>query len=416
MFQRVGKAAYKANLDNTIALCSILGNPQNNFRSVHIAGTNGKGSVSHFIASVLQSSGYKVGLYTSPHLKDFRERIRINGKKIPKSYVTNFVKDYKVEFSTIKPSFFEYTFGMAIKYFSEEQVDIAIMETGMGGRLDSTNIVSPIVSVITNIGYDHTRFLGDTLEKIATEKAGIIKPEIPVVVGETQVETERIFLDFAKKNSSDINFADKNYVASKSKIIYEEIPKLALEVTSVKDKKNLKIVSGLAGQYQKKNIITALQTIDILKISGFTISDKNIQDGFSDVVRQTGITGRWQVLNKKPLTICDTGHNIEGIKEILLQINKTRHNRLHFVIGMVNDKEIDKILSLLPKDAIYYFCKANIPRALDQNELKIKARQYQLPGESFISVSEAYANAVSNANADDLIFIGGSTFVVAEVL
>ena len=416
MFQRVGKVAYKANLDNTVALCNILGNPQNNFRSVHIAGTNGKGSVSHFIASVLQSSGYKVGLYTSPHLKDFRERIRINGRKIPKRYVTNFVNDHKVEFNTIKPSFFEYTFGMAIKYFSEENVDIAIMETGMGGRLDSTNIVNSIVSVITNIGYDHTQFLGDTLEKIATEKAGIIKPEIPVVIGQTQVETESIFRDVAKKSRSNINFADKSYFASKSKIIYEEAPKLTLEVISINDKKNWKIVSGLAGQYQKKNILTALQTIDILNKAGFTISDKNIKDGFRDVAKQTGISGRWQVLNKKPLTICDTGHNIEGIKEIISQINKTQHNRLHFVIGMVNDKDIDKILTLLPKDATYYFCKANIPRALDQNELKRKARQYQLPGESFISVSEAYANAVANAKADDLIFIGGSTFVVAEVL
>jgi dihydrofolate synthase/folylpolyglutamate synthase len=416
MFQRVGKAAYKANLDNTVALCNTLDNPQNNFPSVHIAGTNGKGSVSHFIASVLQSSGLKVGLYTSPHLKDFRERIKVNGRKIPKKYVTGFVNSHKEKFSTIKPSFFEYTFGMAIKYFSDEKIDIAIMETGMGGRLDSTNVVSSIVSVITNIGLDHTQFLGDTLQKIAIEKAGIIKPGIPVVIGQTQKETESIFIDFANKNDSSILFADQNFTILNCITDYNNSPKLILDILSVKNKNVTGLISGLAGFYQQKNIVTAFQTIDILKSLEFTISENNIKDGFRNVVKQTGITGRWQILNKKPLTICDTGHNIDGLKEIISQINKTPHNKLHFVIGMVNDKDIDRLLELFPKKATYYFCKARIPRALDQELLKRKARQYELPGKSFISVSKAYANAVSNADADDLIFIGGSTFVVAEVL
>ncbi len=416
MFQRVGKAAYKANLDNTIALCNILGDPQNRFRSVHIAGTNGKGSVSHFIASVLQSSGLKVGLYTSPHLKDFRERIKVNGEKIPKKYVTDFVNSHKEKFSTIKPSFFEYTFGMAIKYFSDEKVDIAIMETGMGGRLDSTNVVNSIVSVITNIGFDHTQFLGDTLQKIAIEKAGIIKPGIPVVIGQTQKETESIFVDFANKNDSSILFADQNFTILNCITDYDSSPELILDILSVKNKNVTGLISGMAGIYQQKNIVTAFQTIGILKNLEFTISEHNIKDGFRNVVKQTGITGRWQVLNKTPLTICDTGHNIDGIKEIISQINKTPHNKLHFVIGLVNDKDIDRILELFPKKANYYFCKARIPRALDQEMLKRKARQYELPGKSFISVSKAYASAILNANADDLIFIGGSTFVVAEVL
>ena len=414
MFQRVGKAAYKANLDNTVALCNTLDNPQNNFPSVHIAGTNGKGSVSHFVASVLQSSGLKVGLYTSPHLKDFRERIKVNGGKIPKKYVTDFVNSHKEKFSTIKPSFFEYTFGMAINYFSDEKIDIAIMETGMGGRLDSTNVVSSIVSVITNIGLDHTQFLGDTLQKIAVEKAGIIKPGIPVVIGQTQKETEGIFIDFAKKNDSLILFADQNFTILNCITDYNNSPKLILDILSVKNKNVTGLISGLAGFYQQKNIVTAFQTIDILKSLKFTISEHSIKDGFRNVVKQTGITGRWQILNKRPLTICDTGHNIDGLKEIISQINKTPHNNLHFVIGMVNDKDIDKLLELFPKKATYYFCKASIPRALDQELLKRKARQSELPGKSFISVSKAYANAISNA--DDLIFIGGSTFVVAEVL
>ncbi len=416
MFQRVGKAAYKANLDNTVALCNTLDNPQNNFPSVHIAGTNGKGSVSHFVASVLQSSGLKVGLYTSPHLKDFRERIKVNGGKIPKKYVTDFVNSHKEKFSTIKPSFFEYTFGMAINYFSDEKIDIAIMETGMGGRLDSTNVVRSIVSVITNIGLDHTQFLGDTLQKIAVEKAGIIKPGIPVVIGQTQKETEGIFKDFANKNDSSILFADQNFTILNCITDYNNSPKLILDMLSVKNKNVTGLISGLAGFYQQKNIVTAFQTIDILKSLKFTISEHSIKDGFRNVVKQTGITGRWQILNKRPLTICDTGHNIDGLKEIISQINKTPHNNLHFVIGMVNDKDLDRLLELFPKKATYYFCKASIPRALDQELLKRKARQYKLPGKSFISVSKAYANAVSNADADDLIFIGGSTFVVAEVL
>ncbi len=416
MFQRLGAAAYKANLDNTIALCNILGNPQNNFKSIHIAGTNGKGSVSHFIASILQSAGLKVGLYTSPHLKDFRERMRINGKKIHRGYVTEFVKTNKKPFANIKPSFFEYTFGMAVQYFSEEKVDIAIMEVGMGGRLDSTNVVNSIISVITNIGFDHTQFLGNTLEKIAIEKAGILKPDIPVVIGETQNKIKHIFLKRAKELGSPLFFADQKFEARNIKTTGKIYPKLAMDIFEQDELFMKNLLCEVTGLYQQKNIITTLQIVKVLTDIGLDISEQNIREGFKNVVNKTGLQGRWQILNRKPLTICDTGHNIDGIKEIVTQIKKTSYRKLHFVLGVVNDKNIDAVLKLLPKKAQYYFCKANIPRGLDHDKLKNIAGDYGLQGKSFNSVYEAFSSARSNAHKHDLIFVGGSTFVVAEIL
>lgn len=414
IFQRVGAAAYKANLSNTLALCKILGNPEKKFDSIHIAGTNGKGSVSHILASILQEAGYKVGLYTSPHLKDFRERIRINGAKIPKEKVIGFVENYKQVFAKIKPSFFEYTFGLAVDYFAEEKVDVAIMETGMGGRLDSTNVVKSILSVITNIGFDHTQFLGDTLQKIAIEKAGIIKPSVPVVIGETQEEIQNIFIETARMNQSKIYFADNEYSLK---------PKQSIDIFVDEFdvfRKSEFFINGLQtdlkGNYQTKNFITVLKTIDLLQKIDFSITEDQIKQGFKYTKKNTGFVGRWNILNKTPLIICDTGHNVNGISEVVSQLKQIHYNKLHFVIGLVDDKNIEPILDLLPKEAIYYFCKANIPRGLDQYELQSIAEQKQLFGMAYSSVVKAFKNAQLQANPDDLIFIGGSTFVVAEVL
>ena len=416
MFQRTGGAAYKANLDNTITLCKILGNPERTFNSVHIAGTNGKGSVAHFVASILQDAGYKVGLFTSPHLKDFRERIKINGKKISEEKVIDFVKNHIKPFEIIKPSFFEYTFGMAVQHFAEEKVDIAIIETGMGGRLDSTNVVKSIISVITNIGYDHIQFLGDTLEKIAIEKAGIIKPGIPIIIGETQKEVLKVFQDKAAACGSGISFADQDYKVQNISLANEEYPEIQLDIYRNNDfyLKNLRV--GIGGTYQVKNIVTALKTIDILNDAGYTVTIKNIRNGFEEVIKNTGLQGRWQILNKKPLVICDTGHNIDGISEVVNQIELTPYNDLHFVLGLVNDKDVEPILDKLPRAATYFFCKANIPRGLDQEKLKSIAVKKGLKGGSYGSVQEAYKTALHNAEDNDLVFIGGSTFVVAEVL
>ncbi len=391
MFHRIGKAAYKADLNNIISLCNTLGNPQKNFKSIHIAGTNGKGSTSHLLASVLQESGYKTGLFTSPHLKDFRERIRINGKMISEKEVIFFVEKMKNNFQQIKPSFFEMTTALAFEFFAKEKVDIAVIEVGMGGRLDSTNIITPIVSVITNISCDHSQFLGDTLEKIAIEKAGIIKLKVPVIVGETQKETANVFLEKAKEKSTEIFFADKLI------------------------KKHF-FQTSLNGNYQQKNMKTVLQAIRILKNSGYKISEKNIFSGFLKVIENTGLMGRWQILSKSPLIICDVAHNEAGIKEIVQQISEIPHKKLHFVFGTVKDKNHDGILKLLLKNAIYYFCSPDIPRGLNADELKVKAEKFQLKGEKYSSVINAFHSAQSHAKKDDLIFIGGSTFIVAEIL
>lgn len=419
MFQRVGSAAYKNNLDNTLAICKLLGNPEKKFKSIHIAGTNGKGSTSHMLASILQDAGYKTGLYTSPHLKDFRERIKINGEMIPQKSVVDFVEKYKNDFECIQPSFFEMTVGLAFNYFVNQQVDIAVIEVGLGGRLDSTNVITPELSVITNISFDHTALLGDTLEKIATEKAGIIKPEVPVIIGETQTETKNIFIEKAKQNNSPLIFADQHYRAvnahhtSNDNVLLEmDIEKSEAGETIIY--KNLQ--SGLLGLYQQKNIPTVICAAESLIKKGYKIADLNIREGIKNVIKQTHLMGRWQILSQKPLIIADTGHNEAGIKEMLNQINQTPHKQLHFVLGMVNDKDISTILSLLPKNAKYYFCQASIPRALNVKELAYKALDAGLNGELCGTVKNALAAAKKNAQTNDLVIIGGSTFTVAEVV
>lgn len=417
MFQRIGSAAYKPNLDNTIALLNLLNNPQQNFKSIHIAGTNGKGSVSHLIASVFQSAGYKTGLYTSPHLKDFRERIKINGKMIDKQKVCDFVEKHKPDFERIKPSFFEMTVGMAFQYFSDEKVDIAIVETGMGGRLDSTNLLSPEMCIITNIGFDHTEFLGDTLRKIAIEKAGIIKENTAVIIGETQEETTKVFVDKAKEMDTTVTFAEQLYHTVSHQLVKEK-DKIYLQVIYAKENRiePIEVYSELIGIYQVRNIKTALAAIGMLRYKGFKLSEEDILSGIKNVVKQTGLLGRWQIISENPLTICDTGHNESGIALVLQQIALTPYENLHFVLGMVGDKDIDKVLDLLPKNAIYYFCKANIPRGLNQDELMKKAIKKGLNGKSYLSIKEALAAAQSDAKTDDLVFVGGSTFTVAEVV
>lgn len=415
MFQRSGPAAYKPDLGNTIAICNLLQNPQNNFTSIHIAGTNGKGSTSHMLASILQEAGYKTGLYTSPHLKDFRERIKVNGQMIPKKYVAEFISKYHKAFDEIKPSFFEMTVGLAFDYFSKEKVDIAIIEVGLGGRLDSTNVITPILSVITNISFDHMNLLGDTLPKIASEKAGIIKFNIPVVIGETDNQTKEVFIQKANQQSTNIYFADKYYSI---KNVSEYNPLQNYFTADIYNGDNLvykKLMCGLNGEYQYKNILTVLQSIVLVK-EKLKISEENIRNGILKVVENTGLMGRWQIINKNPLAICDTGHNEAGINYVLNQINKIPFEKLHFVIGVVNDKEVDKILEMLPKNATYYFCKANIPRALSESDLFHKSKEKGLSGNSYNSVENAYKAAINSASKNDLIFVGGSTFVVAEVV
>ena len=390
MYQRQGKTAFKKDLSNTLKLAEHLNNPENKFKSVHVAGTNGKGSTSHILASVLQEAGYKVGLYTSPHLKDFRERIKINGQEVSKHFVIGFIKRNKDFFEANKLSFFEMTVGMAFDYFAKQNVDIAVVEVGLGGRLDSTNIVIPEVSIITNIGLDHTQFLGDTLEAIAFEKGGIIKPNIPVVIGETQKETAPVFKSLAKSCDSEILFADQ---------LVSEVYK-----------------SDLIGSYQSKNIKTVVQTVKQLQGKGFKISKKNIKQGLLKVVKNTGLLGRWQILKERPKVVCDTGHNREGLIYVMQQLSNETFESLHIVFGVVNDKDLRSILDLLPKKATYYFCKPNIPRGLDAEELQQTFSSYKLKGRAYKSVNEAYNSPLNNARKDDFIYVGGSTFVVAEII
>ncbi|MFH1319081.1 MAG: folylpolyglutamate synthase/dihydrofolate synthase family protein [Bacteroidota bacterium] len=447
MYQRIGKAAYKFDLKNTIAICKLLDDPQNKFISIHIAGTNGKGSVAHMLSSVLQSCGLNTGLYTSPHFKDFRERIKINGRMITRDKVCEFVEKYKDGFEKIKPSFFEMTVALAFYHFAGQKVDIAVIETGLGGRLDSTNVITPGLSVITNIGIDHTEFLGNTLEEIAVEKAGIIKQGVPVVIGETQEEIKHVFIDKAREKSAEIYFADNPSPPTRAEAVLAgegpALPDLAsLEATRRRrgegdpplmpttatpfKKSSEKYRSGrtnnnhfqtdLLGQYQKKNIITALKCVDVLRQNGIIISQMYVEEGLKNVVKNTGLLGRWQILSSSPLTICDAAHNAAGVREAMAQVRSTPHKKLHFVFGMVKDKDIDPVLELLPADALYYFCKADIPRGLDQNQLAEKAKKYRLSGNVYTSVKDALMNAGSNAGKDDLVFVGGSSFVVAEVV
>ena len=416
MFQRTGVTAYKNTLDNTRVLDEMYGHPHRAFKTIHIAGTNGKGSVSHILASVLQEAGYKTGLYTSPHLKDFRERIRVNGEMIPEQPVTEFVNSFQRKNKTAKlePSFFELTVAMAFDYFRNEKVDVAVIEVGLGGRLDSTNIITPEVSVITNISLDHTALLGNTIVQIASEKAGIIKSRVPVVIGESSDESAPVFCQKATEMSAPIFFADQEFSCPYSMLLPE-----GRQVFNVnRDNKpvfpNLQL--DLLGIYQRKNIVTALKTLELLKNSGWNIEDKRIYDGLKNVTDNTGLLGRWQIIGNNPLMVCDTGHNEGGIRQVAEQIRNTAWKNLHVVFGMVNDKSIDAVLALLPKEANYYFTRADIPRALDETELQRQAGVFGLKGEVFKSVAEALKAAKNNADERDLIFVGGSTFVVAEVL
>jgi len=391
VFQLQGASAYKEDLTNTLLLAKHLNHPEKELKCVHVAGTNGKGSTSHLLASVLQEAGYKVGLYTSPHLIDFRERIKINGVEISEKFVCDFVAKNKSFFEANDLSFFEMTVGLAFDYFVKEKTDINIIEVGMGGRLDSTNIITPLVSIITNIGKDHTQFLGNTFESIATEKAGIIKDSIPVVIGEYTPETKKVFIEKAKKTNSAIFFASDS--------ITENYP------------------SALLGDYQISNKKTALQSLRVLQQQGhYIISEENIQNGFLNVIQNTGLQGRWQQLKSNPKVICDTAHNSHGLKIVLNQIAKEKFETLHIVLGVVNDKDLDEILPLFPKNAHYYFCKPNIPRGLDAEILQQKAIEFQLHGKVYNSVSNAYQDALKKSGKNDFIYIGGSTFVVAEVL
>lgn len=409
MFQRVGAAALKNDLNNTTQLCAELGNPHQKFKSIHVAGTNGKGSTSHMLASVLQSSGYKTGLYTSPHLKNFTERIRINGEEVSQAFVIDFVNRIQPAIERIQPSFFEITVAMAFDYFAQQRVDIAVIEVGLGGRLDSTNVITPEVSVITNIGWDHKDILGDTLEKIASEKAGIIKRHIPVVISEQQSDTDEVFIQKAFDEEAEIIFASDTYKATLTKdeqsfdVYYKN--RLVFE--------NLKL--PLRGYYQQQNLPGVLMAIDVLRSKGWMISSQHVQQGLIQVVTQTRLKGRWQQLGNNPIIICDTGHNQNGVEVLLKQIKAQTFKHLYMVWGMVKDKDISGILSLLPKEASYYFCQANIPRAMDATALCEQAKTYGLVGKVIPDVNEAIQHAKESASADDFIFIGGSTFVVAEI-
>lgn len=391
MYQKQGATAFRKNLDNTLLLSEYLNHPEDKIKTIHIAGTNGKGSTSSMLASILQEAGYKVGLYTSPHLKDFRERIKINGQEIPEEFVCDFILRHQSFFEAHNLSFFEMTVGLAFDYFEKKEVDVAVIETGMGGRLDSTNIITPLVSVITNIGLDHTQFLGNTIGEIASEKAGIIKPNTPVVIGEYTSETREIFEMKAKETQSEAYFASD---------LIAETPK-----------------SDLIGTYQEKNKKTVLQTIKVLQQQNlFKISDKHITKGLLRVVENTGLLGRWQILQENPKVICDTAHNKHGLEIVLEQLQKESFEKLHIVLGVVSDKDLDLILPLFPKKAIYYFCKPNVLRGMDAEILQQKALTYNLIGQTYNSVYNAFEKAKTNASKQDLIYVGGSTFVVAEVI
>jgi dihydrofolate synthase/folylpolyglutamate synthase len=414
VYHRIGKAAYKTDLSTTIALDEYFGHPHKKFRSVHVAGTNGKGSISHMIASVLQEAGYKTGLYTSPHLNDYRERIKINGAMIPEEEVVSFVEKNGDILISENASFFEMSVAMAFGYFAMSGVEVAVIEVGLGGRLDSTNIISPLLSLITNIGHDHMDLLGNTLEKVAGEKAGIIKKNVPVIVSEKQDLTKNVFIDKAACMSSELFFADDFY-----KCRLESMnPDSNKRMFCLSQKGRTSDICGetpLGGEYQSKNIPAVAYAIDILR-RYFVISAENFIDGIRKTVINTGLQGRWQILSREPLTICDTGHNKEGLEYVMNQISTIRKNKLHIVIGFVNDKELTGVLPLFPKDATYYFTKASVPRALDENILMEEASRFGLKGNSFDNVALAVKAARINADMNDMIFVGGSTFIVADLL
>lgn len=416
MYQRIGPAAYKANLDNTRALSQFLGNPETKFRSIHIAGTNGKGSVAHMLASVLRQAGYKTGLATSPHLKDFRERIKINGRLVPKEYVVEFVNKNRTFFEQLKPSFFEMTMAMTFDYFAHEGVDVAVIETGLGGRLDSSNIITPELSVITNIGLDHTHLLGDSLEKIAAEKAGIIKHGVTVVIGRTQPETSQVFHAVSEQKHARLIAADNLFQVLAIRTAHVD-DAVYLDVKLQKDGEQQSYLTDLKGHYQAENLVCALAAIHVLNGENtFDLSPEAITTGLRRIVTNTGMQGRWQLLGEHPTIICDAAHNVDGIEYVVTQLADMTYSRLHIVFGMVDDKERAAILELLPKNAAYYFCRPSVPRGLSADVLAAEAGVYGLTGTICNSVKEALHKARQNASKSDLIFIGGSTFVVAEVV
>lgn len=415
VFQHIGGSAYKPGFDNIVALEQELGEPHRRFRSVHVAGTNGKGSVSHMLAAVLQAAGYRTGLFTSPHLKDFRERIKVNGQMISEEEVVNFVEQYREAIDRIQPSFFEITTAIAFDYFAREQVDVAVIEVGMGGRLDSTNVIRPLASVITNISWDHAQFLGDTLEKIAGEKAGIIKEMTPVVIGESQIESQLTFITRAKECSAPILFADQLYRVVDRQ--YVGVNQQQFTIESRLDGETFALTVDLLGDYQRKNILTVLTTLDVLNGSGgLTLPREAVVEGLASATATTGLSGRWQVVNKAPLTVCDTGHNEGGLREIVAQIARQHYRKLYMVLGFVADKDLDKVLPLLPKEAHYLFTRAGIERALDEKLLAERAAAYGLLGEMLPNVTAAVKRARELASPEDMIYIGGSTFIVAEFL
>jgi dihydrofolate synthase/folylpolyglutamate synthase len=412
MFSRIGAQAYKSDLTNIIQLSNLLGNPERKFRSVHIAGTNGKGSTSHMLAAILQRAGYKTGLYTSPHLYDFRERIRVNGQMISESFVTAFTGKLMSSIESIEPSFFEITVAMAFDWFVEQQVDIAVIEVGLGGRLDSTNIILPELSVITNISYDHMDLLGNTLQKIAFEKAGIIKPGIPVVVGEEQAEVREVFMQVAEQRQAPLSFASRKRFVEDWKF-NRHLLEVELTDKHSNEKKNYSL--DLPGIYQTKNIVTVTEAVHVLNSMGITVPESAVHAGLQNVKKLTGLHGRWDILHDNPLLVLDVGHNEEGMKEIAKQIELTSHEELHMVIGMVKDKAIENILRHLPPQANYYFTKAQIPRALDETELAAKAGNIGLKGKSYPGVRQALQAAVDRAHVKDLILVCGSVFLAGEV-
>ena len=413
-YHRIGKAAYKNNLDNTIALDEYFRSPHQKFKSIHVAGTNGKGSVSQILSSVLQEAGYRTGLFTSPHLKDFRERIKVNGEMIPERKVTEFVLKHRDVIESLLPSFFEMTTAMAFEYFAESGVDAAVIEVGLGGRLDSTNIISPVLSVITNIGHDHMDILGNTLGKVAVEKAGIIKKDVPVVIGESHKETENVFISGAREKGSEIYFADRDCICSLKETNVGSRDR-HFKITSLKDDHEIFGSIPLGGDYQADNLQIVYIAVKNLK-DHFIISEKNLLDGIKNVVLNTGLQGRWQVLRQKPLTICDTGHNMEGLDYVVNQIKRVPKTGLHMIIGFVNDKDLSMVLPLFPKEAYFYFTKASVPRALDEKVLMREAKLYGLKGKCYPNVKTAIKAADKAAAGTDMIFIGGSTFIVADAL
>lgn len=412
-YHRIGKAAYKADLTTTLLLDKYFGSPHLQYKTIHIAGTNGKGSVSSFLASVLSESGLRTGLYTSPHIRDFRERIRINGIKIEEDYIVDFVDSHGHIFKKLSSSFFEMTVAMAFQYFKDKKVDIAVIETGMGGRLDSTNIINPLLSVITNISLDHTQFLGAGKREIAVEKAGIIKRETPVVIGRSDPDTRGVFISAAAKNRSPVVFADNEFIVQR--IRDSEPGKLSVKVLKGEDVIYKKLTSGLSGSYQAENIATSIAALNLIS-KEFGLSDKHILSGFSSVITNTGIEGRWQSVSKKPEVICDTAHNEDGLSSVLSQLSEYPAKKLRFVLGFADDKKIDTVLKLFPKEAEYYLTKASVLRSMKVSDLVEKVARAGLSYRSFESVSDAYIEAVKNSDPDDLIYIGGSTFIVADFL